>query len=349
MKQPQITYLRHAFGQALTVLVALCAAYFYSFNEDFWLVLSAYVVCQTTKGTPIKQSIILSFLLMTSIFIYAFLQSLALSPVFVYSLVVIVFALSHYFIFIIFNYEQEKILPIVILPFSLLLAFLFVNHKEVSISHDFIEMIMGAMIGTIGTFILSTRSLAKEFSASILPTLKAIDQYSELLQQFVSKTDINEQLLLDQSVAMNNTLLYPYPRWVYETGFNRGLRSGFRYFLIHVEQLIEIFFSMELSCRDIKNSSGMGDLSYDIASAMNKNTELLKNLIYFFEHSKMMDIKNDYISDITVLEEKIKNFLPSSLELVDVATPHISLLAVLRDIKDSREKLLQLNMSLLTK
>lgn len=56
---------RHCSCVVFATLLALLITHYFSYSGEYWLVLSAFLVSQTTRGTPLRQGLIY-FLLITS-------------------------------------------------------------------------------------------------------------------------------------------------------------------------------------------------------------------------------------------------------------------------------------------
>src|SRR5262249_28366471 len=89
------------------------------------------------------------------------------------------------------------------------------------------------------------------------------------------------------------------------------------------------------------------ELKAAMASAMEKNEELLAVLFDYFTHHHITFFSAaDFTSDITTLENTLRNVLPTHLELLDLSPDYVVLTTFVRDIKDIRQILLQLVTSL---
>jgi len=211
------------------------------------------------------------------------------------------------------------------------------------IVHDrMIDVIFGVAIGTFCQLIWPI-NLVQEFSEDILPVLQQVADYletsilhfseKEYSQEWFEKK-INLEKMLSKKIA--------YPEWVFATGFNPGLRGGFRFFLIHLDRIIELLFALTyLLDRFITQHTNqmMRDL---IIHSMKVHHEIFNILINYFKHNQLGYFSIDYDSDIATLDKTIWQILPARLEGIDLSEEPLTLLALVRNIKDTRRWLLKL-------
>jgi hypothetical protein len=286
---------RHALGVSLSVLFAVLINYYFSLSAEGWMIISAFLVSQTTRGTPLKQSLT--------------------------------------YLFIIF------------------VIVCMVSTNSMELIHDrAFDTVIGGLIGILfGVFFFPVRIYA-EFCLGMTPVFKALIEYSQVFSQsFTHRTYrkmlINKKWQIEAALSDRQGM---YPEWVYEVGFNPGLRSGFRFFLVNLEYMTEIFFSLTyLMGRDV-DAALLSEFSDGIANVMQKNEVLLQTLIDYLSGNKMINtnICEDFTSDMVELEKTLNQFIPGSLELLDISPDYIILTALVRDLKDLRALLLQLILAL---
>jgi uncharacterized membrane protein YccC len=67
--------MRHALGAGFAVFLGILVNRYYGFSHECWIVLTAYLVSQTTRGTPLRQGMIrflcvLTAMLLSTLFVY---------------------------------------------------------------------------------------------------------------------------------------------------------------------------------------------------------------------------------------------------------------------------------------
>lgn len=295
IKYLQTYPIRHALSIGLAVVVAVFVNHYFSYSKEGWMILTAFLLNQTTRGTPLKQG-------------------------------------SVYFVIII------------------LIALMWPNYDPDLVRDRMLDIFIGAVIGVIFGQLLFPVRLYAEFSLGVLPVLEALMDYSKMFTHHFLQHS-NNRLLVEKKweiEAALSTRRGMYPEWVYEIGFNPGLRSGYRYFLINLENVTEIFFSMSYFSSLGLDASLLADLSQYLTQVMQKNEELLQVLMNYFDENKLKRLlpDSDFTSDISELEEALNQLLPGSLDLLETSSDYLILTGLVRDLKDLRGLLLQLVMSL---
>jgi hypothetical protein len=305
--------------------------------------IGAFLACQTTYGTPIRQGMVIFVAAFAALNI-ASLLLIYIDRTVIYWILSILFILYGYFSFL---HRTQSYFFVTSFFVVLLLASLSPIHTADFMRYRIYDTAIGAFIGIISNFILFPVKLDQEFSAGVVPILTSLNNFSRALAaSFLSSNQSQE--VIDQKNQVEITLKDRYPEWVYEIGFNRGLRSGFRFFLIHIERVIEIYFSLNYLVLRRLDALLLSEMDQALAAAMQKNQELFEILIRYFRENKLNEIKSDFTSDIIELEAALNRLVPNNLELLAVTPNNLLLTALVRDMRDLRELLLQLVKSLPT-
>lgn len=285
----QLSYpMKQAVKVALVVCVAMMIESYIQLKPSGWLLLTAFLVCQTPRGTPLSRGLVVC---------------------------VLVFGVA-------------MLLP----PYTMQEA----HAKAVGI-------VVGGVVGILVQAFVLPIDFYYEFSQGVTPLLRALHRFTALFR--------DKRMMQVDTRAIEQALIekpYSYPEWVYDVGFNPGLRAGFRYFLVNLERMTEIVFSISYLAHRGVDPELYVDCAQAFNDVMSKNEELLQSLLAYFSDKKMcyLDSEADYTSDVTVLEAELRRLVPVSLELLDMSTDYIVLTALARDLKDMRELLLQLVMTL---
>jgi len=341
---------KYALRIAITVTVVLIINYYFAFTEQGIMVATGFLVSQTTKGTSFRQG---GFFLLTIV-----------AALFVFSLLAVFFierplqlqaALA--FIFIISSLLAWKSSPtfnkaqLRLLIFSILLwiVCLFPVHHYSVMQNQLIDLALGAGIAILGKHLIFPVKLGDEFRHDVTPVLRAVADYSTALinvfltphqdpNALTQKRENIEKILLSSS---NN-----FPEWVYEVGFNPGLRSGFRFFLIHVERLTELYLSLDYLTAYHLDTVSLYDLIPLLVTTLKENQALLQEIIEYLEKKKITTTSAHLVEDILALETALKQITPTSLDLFDLSPDYLVLTAFAHTQKAIREILLQLGKAL---
>ncbi|MFZ2315225.1 MAG: hypothetical protein WAW86_06170 [Gammaproteobacteria bacterium] len=184
------------------------------------------------------------------------------------------------------------------------------------------------------------------FKAGILPLLMSLSDY---LEAWVGDMQANKEISLDvnrDSIVANLINKHVYPEWVFDVGFNPGLRAGFRFFLIKLDQVVETIFSINYLIHRKIAAELMQHLRGNLIETIARNNELVLALVNFFKNGTYIDTNENFTTDMTALEENMQKRIPNDLEALGISPDYIAVTSLVRDIKDMRELLLQLILSL---
>jgi hypothetical protein len=197
----------------------------------------------------------------------------------------------------------------------------------------------GSCIGIVCRLFLWRDDIAKLFCREIVLVLQAMSNYIAVLN-----TLTEEKNIFVQKYKLEKTLKLHGAVWVFEVGFNPGLRQGFRYFLLQIERLFEILCAMEALFYQGVRESMPAELAECVRMSLSHHQDLLNSLQYFFQTNKMLETSSRF-SDMEELENALRSVVPAQLEILDISPHYVSLAEVVRLIKDMRETLLALRTS----
>lgn len=287
--------VRHALSVGMAVALTLLMSHHLSVVSPGWMVITALLVCQTTRGSPLRQNIIYFFFIILGV-----LLASLLNPIF-------------------FNWTYD--------------------------------VMLGGVIGVLCSQLILPVRPFEEFRKGLLPVMQMIVAFNnEMVNLLVDGNGyINLQLAAQEVKKALQERYSMYPEWVYEVGFNPGLRSGYRFFLVNIERVTEIIFSLNYRIRLLKSMEACESLINELRQVMLKNNHLLHQLEQYFATGEFAESKDDFTSDVVALDEKVKQVLPPRLELLDIYPDNVTLATIIRDVKDMRQLLLLLVLAATTK
>lgn len=335
---------KYAFRVSIAVLLAILINYFFSFSKEYWMVLTTFCVCQARASIPFRQALIVLISIM-----------IAMSVAMCLSIYLPLMRLPMLIIVVMVAYLMKDDIKVfspnlfVICFVLIMLIASFTPNVSVNIFEKRIfDIFIGFLIGVFCNQFIFKMRLAKEFQEGLLPLLKTLANYLNILSEHLKQSSQDCTALKKQKE--NIAMIFQkqqalYPEWVYEAGFNPGLRSGFRFFLIHIERLIEIIFSLNYLTTEII-SFEFSHLNALMAVSLQCNRELIDNLIDFFCKKTLPATSREFTQDVVELENHLREIVPGSLELLDMSSDYVTFTAMVRDIKDMRQILLELLLSL---
>lgn len=223
------------------------------------------------------------------------------------------------------------------------LIFFFVFLLIIGVAHFFIaiptahiiDILFGVTIGSFCQFIFPP-DFWQEFCNDIVIVLQAMNDYLKAMLENSNRIEDKKQQLL--KVLSNRRV---YPEWIFQSGFNPRLRSGFRFFLVHLDQVMELLLVLDYQLHR-QSQSNPSVFEDHIKTSLQINNELLEILIAFFRNNQIRQSDADFSSDIKQLEKEWWEFLPGKLELLDLSENFLIQAALVRNIKDMRGWLLKL-------
>lgn len=333
---------RHAASVAGAVAVALLLQPYIGFSNDYWLVLSSFMVCQTTRGTPLKQGMLVALLMVLGLSALAVLNNVTMLADKELLIVAVVSTVLVWYVRARRTLRAQYLYSLLV---TLLIAQLFpLGSGWLVVKFHIADILIGAFIGLSCSMIILPVQTVKEFLLGVVPTLTILGDYSQKLSEYFSEEETSV-VLTKQMQEVRESLQSPtslYPNWVYEVGFNRGLRAGFRYFLIKVECLAELVFSMDyLLEKNIKKDVPV-ELYQHVAKVTHHNAILIQAICAHFEKEKVVKVDLDLTEDLDAFEQASKRFFSGTIALLDISEQHMRLALFVRNIKDMRTRLLQL-------
>lgn len=203
------------------------------------------------------------------------------------------------------------------------------------------DVLIGAVIGIAMNLILLPRRPDIEFREKILPVVKIFNDYFSL---------IIDQLVQQENAEFNNAelekVLTRLPDWVYEPGFDIGLRSGYRFFLTKIEQIGDLLFSMHHLVRYAYDKELIAKLRPALLPYVENVNQFFLAVISVLELKKVIEEPSDLEEEMHELQKQLFQLVPSSLELLDMRRDYVYLAAFIYDLKDLRKLLLKLGEAL---
>lgn len=338
---------------SIAFLITLICFYFISFTHEIWFLIAGYLSSLSHKGARLRYVLINLILLLLAIF-FTRLAYLYIDHK--------VFYLTFAVVFFIVNASWYLRRPSVTHEEYYIMIFLMVtligisqSTQHLSLEWQIFDAILGSAIGYICVSILSLNDINSDFRAGIIPVFQALEAYCPLLIKVLFKSRSHSDKLSAEREELEYTLLdskSDYPEWVYNVGFNPGLRAGLRFFLLNLEHITEAFFSMDylvsLRINTAKYSIESGNTSLVdlLIRCMENNQLLIDTLIQYFESNVLENSVEDFTDDIKELEAELKHELPEHIELWEISSDYTILASFVRDVRDVRLILLQLITSL---
>jgi hypothetical protein len=330
--------IKRVFNLIITTMAAIVVVIVFKINNPLWLVLSCILTCYCVHGRSFRHGLHAIVLMLLTIAVVSWIFQWKIAVAYHDAILCGVFLFSSFFVFkkTSQNYMADLIFTGVV---GLFFALLFSG--TIILPECGLDIMLGGIIGLIGGYIIFPLKLYSELTRSLLPILRELIDFSEVQRfYFYEKNKIEKQKYNLQSLFIHSE--NNYPEWIYEPGFNPALRSGFRYFLTKLEHLIELFYAIDLCLFDERLEWNSSILENEIKTVIEKNQELLSIIYNYFSNNSMSDTASDYMNDIIDLEKKLQQNVPTQLELLDMSPSYIGLTSLVRNLKDTRNILIDM-------
>src|SRR5579863_575931 len=147
------------------------------------------------------------------------------------------------------------------------------------LNNRMLDIMIGTIIGVLSGRLIFPVKLAQEFCRGLIPLLQALKNYLDVYADslFANKNNF----LAEKQEQIEKNLQGIYPEWAYETGFNPGLRAGFRFFLVKLDYIVEIFFAMNYLANGKIDASLLKEMRVSITNSLHKNADLIAILMHY--------------------------------------------------------------------
>lgn len=303
--------------------------------EESWLFASAFMAVMLMRGKPFRQGVYFSLAIVIAV---GFAGVLSLYP-----------ALSLYFIVSVLFFAAG----IMTAPFLYVFLIIFLVAtiapvpEPLLLESRIMAVSTGCLVGYVCGQIILPVDMGKLFQRGLKPVLKSsLDLMSSVTMRLnhyrLKDRKIQQlELVLEQDLSMS---VEGYPEWVYEAGFNPGLRAGFRYFLLKTERVLELLMAFNCIIDRINFHRPPDEVITLFNQSMQINEKLLNYVLSYIHNGELLfDASIDYRQDITLLEREVKSDLPTTnIALIDQDDYSLALIALIYIVKDIRKTLLQL-------
>lgn len=341
--------VKHLFSLLTVLLIASMTHYLFSFSHEGWIIWAAFLVSQTTIGTPLRQGLIHFAIIISALTIGSAMAS-NLNLFLLDLMTGIIFVLSGYWVFINRPLPYRRHYLSLLFLLVVFICLLLPSVSYYAYLNRLFDTVLGAFIGIgVNAFVFPGK-LGEEFGTGILPVLRLFETYTKKYIDVVSGMAtlpvLNENIIEIENALQQQSSIYP--EWVYEVGFNRGLRAGFRFFLLNIERLSDNLISLGFLLSRLQDEQMLDAISTELTIVMRNNQALLHALIEYFEQQQLRSLTIELTDDVTQLEVAAQQQLPAHLELLQMAPSQVIMTAMVRNMRELRQLLLSLVMALPT-
>lgn len=177
-----------------------------------------------------------------------------------------------------------------------------------------------------------------------MPLLTAFSEYWEFfLEKDLAQINFSELINKKNNIIKILISSRNYPEWIFSYNFNPFFKKSYQYFLLKLELLIELLFSLDYFLEKLHNSLQLKSVYENIINILKNNKNIIDYILYFLTHEAVP--KPSLLLDEDgwrILEEKLHRELPSQLILSTLLIEENYLINYCQALKDMQKILLEL-------
>jgi hypothetical protein len=318
----------------ISILLAAILAMQSNLFDMPWCLLSAFACAQRDERSNLRESFIIAIQLSFALCLATVIVLLLSSKMAIFAAVsVALLVMGQGLLF----YPKSKLVFI----FAVFTLGLFCANVP-ELKWQLLSIFAGAFLTVSINALLFSQPFSTQLQLSLPPLITEAHAYLLAIADAIFLGQGVFTSLKNAEKKMQQMMANVYPNWVFALGFNPNLRGGIRYFMLLFDRLVSGFDTLNtLSLRDI-NRELLDELTEELRTVIHQNGELLLALRAYFLTNTLSVIPDNLTQDIEKLEKKLKSLVPSHLELLDISPDYLALTAIVVELKEERQWLLQL-------
>lgn len=202
------------------------------------------------------------------------------------------------------------------------------------------EVLLGASVGVLANLFVWPRKADVEFRQAAANVIKVYQSY--FLKTFDALT---QRAPLVSNAEMENILIQ-LPGWVHETGFDVGLQAGYQFFLVKLEQVADVLFSLHYLARHQFDTEFLSTLEQPLEKCQQQFNKFFSAMLQVLQLKKLTTEVSEFSKDIAELEKQFYQIAPPSLELLDIQPDYIYFAELIYCLRDLHKHLVKLGEAL---
>lgn len=308
------------------LMAAIYADLRFSFSEQGWISITVLTMTHFASGTWVRQTLVSTLTIIFTLSIVALCHAM-----FSTYAVIVLYVLSLCVACVSVIVLERKYLATVMM-FSLLLLLTNFMYADVA----FLDQLFDVLIAS---FCMIAISIVVTFASMKQSFINLMQDYLEYLMMVIERVcqgQTNANAYLDNGLQKASS-------WIFAPGLSPRLRSGFRYYLLQLERIVELLLIIEHHVNYIKTNE---EIYKRFLTCMSVNKALVDLLQRFFRGVDLENEAMDWMHDLQEFEAMITKYFPAAMTSLHISTEELSVIALLRGCKDLRHVLLQLVMAL---
>jgi hypothetical protein len=201
------------------------------------------------------------------------------------------------------------------------------------------DITLGAFIGIIANVVIFPDRVDVDFRQSVALILK---DYIGYFQFIVHLLLAQEKNLVENEKIIVEKALQKLPIWVYETGFDFALQRGYRYFIMKVNELAEILFSMHHLARYTFSNDLLAVIKVPLLDSVEKGEQFFTSFINVLNLKTITDMPQDFYHEIQIMENNFKQKIPLQIDILDISKEYVYLIEFIYNIRELQDILIKM-------
>jgi hypothetical protein len=204
------------------------------------------------------------------------------------------------------------------------------------------DVAFGTLIGMVFNLVFFPERPDVEFRFRVIPILNAYSNYLSSIGDVMLRLPDAEKIAREKRKEVELQLLNQFPRWVYESGLAITLRQGHRHFLVMVDKIGMLLFSMHREASHRLDADMRSSLALPLKNNIEMVQKMIATIVAILSLDRPKAMPEDVIPEDNSLEKIFQKCIPPSIELLELSKDYMSFGAFLSDLRDLKLSLLKL-------
>lgn len=222
--------------------------------------------------------------------------------------------------------------------FILLVVVLVISPMELIVER-LSDVTLGSIIGIVINLLILPDRVDLEFRKLAINVLQSYAKYFSGIVELVLLRDDKDA---ERGKIQVEQRLQQLPGWVYETGFDKTLQKGYRYYLMKLNQVSEILFAMHYTARTPMDEALLAKINEPLLLCVTHVNEFVQALATVLDLKKLTEGVVDFSDEIEQIDMEFKKHSPFALELLDVEKESMHFAEFIFSLKEFHDALVKL-------
>lgn len=315
---------------AVIVFIGMFIGHYFFHQQAFWIPAIALFMVQTVIGLTMHKGLQWLLAIVLGVMLASYLV-FCLQNVWLISLLAILF-LTIMSYFSIAQFSRTRI-PIELLIAVIIIGTLIFPSVSVQMIHARTFAIMlGGVIGLAGSILIFPTPVDVAFRKKMILLLALSSEYFSAILASVFDHTLETKTSNAKHQLEENWK--KFPAWIYDAGFIPVLQQGHRHFLVRMEQMRQILYSLHYLARYRYDERLLQPLQEPMQRYLEKVDKLFQAVISVLMLQTLSEGVEDISESFYALEDRFNEILPFSIEGLEVKQEYVSITQLIDELKE---------------